>query len=115
MAERTSSAALWLNRSAVLSLLHRIGREQSRTGMGHDLPARQDRMRVSSTPNNCRSHCSATNFRVVPKAVDSLRALITNFSLPLGKNAEVVGDARTWASDTNASAASVVGKMSQRV
>ena len=23
---------------------------------------------VSSTPNNCRSHCSATNFRVVPKA-----------------------------------------------
>jgi hypothetical protein len=32
--------------------------------LGQPLPVRQDRTRVSSTPNNCRSHCPATNFRV---------------------------------------------------
>jgi len=34
--------------------------------MGQPLPVRQARTRVRSTPNNRRTHCIATNFRVVP-------------------------------------------------
>ena len=34
---------------------------------GQVLPVRQDQTRVSSTPNNCRTHCTAMNFRVVPR------------------------------------------------
>jgi hypothetical protein len=34
---------------------------------GHDLPVQTHQARVSSTPDNCRTHCTATNFRVVPR------------------------------------------------
>jgi hypothetical protein len=33
---------------------------------GHDLPIRQRRTPVSSTPNSCRSRCTAMTFGVVP-------------------------------------------------
>ena len=40
---------------------------------GQVLPDRQDQTRVSSTPNNCRTRCTATNFRVVPQPAVSMR------------------------------------------
>ena len=42
-------------------------RSGSTSAVGQPLPVRQGRTRVSSTPNNCRSRCTATNFRVVPQ------------------------------------------------
>ena len=35
----------------------------------YDLPVRQRRARVSSTPESCRSYCGGENFSLVPKAV----------------------------------------------